>query len=485
MNTQDIISIAPFGIVASGACLMLLFQLLNVSSFVRPFVFTMTLILALIASSKQGAYDEMSLSSTYYLNAESGLFSTILIFCTIFSGFLSFGQLEKQGVKSSLEIDMLYLFTLAGGLLMANASNLLILFIGFELLSICVYALCGIASKERASAESSLKYFLLGAFSSAFLLYGMALVYGATGSFNYEIIASRANVNSTILLLGVSMLIFGFAFKVSLVPFHFWTPDVYQGAPTSVTAFMAVVVKVAAFIGFMRLFSSAFYLVPSLWLPLVWVITVLSMSIGNIMAIQQKSVKRMLAYSSIAHSGYMAMGFLAFGANGFQASVYYLIVYAMMTVVSFGCLVLVTSRDTDQYEKDSIESLQGLGWSRPWIGFAMAVSMFALAGMPPLVGFLGKVFLFSSVVESGFYGIAIIAALNSVVSLYYYLRVIVAMYFKEASIETAVQRDSHISDVEDIFKFFPAIAVCGATCAVVVVGIFSQPLFGALSAVFR
>lgn len=485
MNSQDLISIAPFGIVAGGACVMLIFYLLNISSFVRPFVFTMTLILALFASAKQGMFNELSLSSTYYLNSQSSFFSILLIFSTIFSSFLSFGQLEKQGVKSSLEIDLLYLFALAGGLLMVCTANLLVLFVGFELLSICVYALCGIASKERASAESALKYFLLGAFSSAFLLYGMALVYGATGSFNYEIISSRANASSPLLLLGVSLLIFGFAFKVSLVPFHFWTPDVYQGAPTSVTAFMAVVVKLSAFIGFLRLFSSAFYFVPSLWLPLLWLLTVLSMTVGNLMAIQQKSIKRMLAYSSIAHSGYMAMGFIAFGSNGFQASVYYLIVYAMMTIVSFGCLILATTKNGGQYEKDSIDSLNGLGWSRPWLGFAMAVSMFALAGMPPLVGFLGKVYLFTSVIEGGFYGLAIIAALNSVISLYYYLKVIVAMYFKESTVDVAIDRDLEVNDVQEIFKFFPAIAVIGATAAVVLFGFFSQPLFGTVSIVFR
>lgn len=483
MNIQDIISLAPFAIVSTGACLMILFQILNLSSFVRPFLFVLTMILAFLASLKQGMFNEMSLTSTYYLNPQSGFFSMLLILSTMLCAFLSFGQLEKQGVKSSLEIDVLMMFALAGGLLMACAANMLILFVGFELLSICVYALCGIALKERASSESAVKYFLLGAFSSAFLLYGIALIYGATGSFNYAIIASRASANSTLMMLGVSLIIFGFAFKVALVPFHFWTPDVYQGAPISITSFMAVVVKIAGFAGFIRLFSSAFHLVPSIWSNMLWIVAVLSMLVGNVMAIQQKSIKRMLAYSSIAHSGYMTMGFLAFGANGLQASVYYLVVYALMSIVSFGCLVVATTSLSDQYDKDSIDHLNGLGWSRPWLGFAMAVSMFALAGMPPLIGFMGKLFLFSSVIESGYYGLAIIAAINSVISLYYYLRVIVAMYFKEADSKIAVERD--LGGDEKLLNLFPQFAVFSATAAVIIIGIFSQPLLSSIDNFFK
>ncbi len=483
MNSQDLISLAPFAVVVTGACLMILFYILNLSNFVRPFLYVLTLLVAIFASLKQGMFNELSLSSTYFLNSQSEFYSILLLVGALFCGFLSFGQLERQGVKQSMEIDVLCLFAVAGGLLLACAANLLILFIGFELLSVCVYALCGVALKERASAESAMKYFLLGAFSSAFLLYGIALVYGATGSFNYAVIASKASVNSPLLLLGIGMLIFGFAFKVSLVPFHFWSPDVYQGAPISITAFMAVVVKIAAFAGFFRLFSTAFHTVPGIWTDLMWILSVASMTIGNVLAIQQKSIKRMLAYSSIAHSGYIAMGFMAFNANGLEASAFYLVVYAMMTIVSFGCLVMVTTPITAQYERDSIDNLNGLGWSRPWVGFAMAISMFSLAGFPPLIGFFGKFFLFSSIIENGFYGLAIIAALNSVVSLYYYLRVIVAMYFKESSIEVAVERDT-ASD-EKLLDLFPAFAVFSATAALILIGLYSQPLINSIDKVFK
>jgi NADH-quinone oxidoreductase subunit N len=484
MNSQDLISIMPFGIVSAGACLLILFQILGLSSVVRPFVFIVTLVLAFFAALKQASFNELSLNSTFFLNPQSAFISCLIIVAALFCSLLSFGQLERQGVKQSLEMDVLYLFAIAGGLLLACAANMLILFIGFELLSVCAYALCGVALKERASSESALKYFLLGAFASAFLLYGITLVYGATGSFNYMEIAAKSVDPSPIIVIGIAMLIFGFAFKVALVPFHFWTPDVYHGAPTSVTAFMAVVVKIAAFAGFLRLFASAFYLVPSIWTDMLWILAVLSMTVGNILAIQQTSVKRLLAYSSIAHSGYIAMGFLAFSSGGLISSIYYLSAYAMMTISSFGCLLLFTSGTKYQYDRDHIDSLNGVGWTRPGVALAMTISMFALGGMPPLIGFLGKFYLFSSIVESGYTGLAIIAALNSVISLFYYLRVIVAMYFKDAVVVEVADTENKV--VDDSFSdFYPGLAVFAATLAVVVIGIYSQPLLHSINFSFK
>jgi NADH-quinone oxidoreductase subunit N len=255
---------------------------------------------------------------------------------------------------------------------------------------------------------------------------------------------------------------------------------VYQGALSSVTAFMAVVVKIAAFGGFIRIFSFAFQGVSDLWINLIWLLAVISMTVGNVMAIQQKSIKRMLAYSSIAHAGYMMMGFLVFGGDGAQAATYYLIAYSFMTIASFGCVVMVSGGSEFQYEKDSLESFKGIGWTRPMLALSMTISMFALAGMPPLVGFFGKLYLFTSSISAGFTGLVIIAAVNSVISLYYYLKVIVVMYFNDTD-ESQLAR----YEESDSGNLYPGLAITGATLGVVILGLYSQPLLEAVNRAFQ
>jgi NADH-quinone oxidoreductase subunit N len=477
MMDTELTGVLPSLIVAAGGCLLVLLYVLGVFAAFRSGIYTVTLILAALVSVKHAQYNTMILHDSLFVDPFGAFFSVALLLGALFCAFLTFGQLEKQQVAPSLEVDVLLLFSIAGGLLMIQASNLVLFFVGFELLSVCVYVLCGAALNQKASSESALKYFMMGAFSSAFLLYGMALVYGATGSLGYYEIASRADATNPLLLIGISMMIFGFAFKVSLAPFHIWTPDVYQGAPSSITTFMAVVVKIAAFGGFIRVFTSAFQGVPELWIDLVWLLAIVSMTVGNVMAIQQKSMKRMLAYSSIAHAGYTLMGFLVFGSQGAEAATYYLIAYSFMTIASFGCVVLITSGTKQQYELDSIDSFQGIGWRRPFIGLSMTISMFALAGMPPLVGFFGKLYLFTSSLTGGYAGLVIVAAINSVISLYYYLRVIVVMYFKD-------QEETELT-IPAKADFFPSLAVSGATLGVIALGIYSQPLLDAVNKAFQ
>lgn len=479
----ELTAILPSLIVAGGACLMILFFVLGVLSKFRGLVYTLTLGLAAVVSVKQAQWNTQAFHNSLFVDPLSALYCVSLLVAALFCAFLTFGQLKKQGVKPTLEGDVLQLFAIAGGLLMIQASNLIILFVGFELLSVCVYVLSGSATTKRASAEAALKYFMMGAFSSAFLLYGMALTYGATGSMGYYEIASRADASNTLLLVGIAMMIFGFAFKVSLAPFHIWTPDVYQGAPSSITAFMAVVVKIAAFGGFIRIFAVAFQGVSELWIHLIWVLSVVSMTVGNVMAIQQKSIKRMLAYSSIAHAGYMMMGFLVFGGDGAQVSTYYLLAYSFMTIASFGCVVLVSGGTRYQYEEDSLESFKGIGWTRPYTALAMSISMFALAGMPPLIGFFGKLYLFTSGISAGYTGLVIVAAINSVISLYYYLRVLVVMYFEE-KLESEVASES-CSKEDCSAGIFASLAVAGATVGVVVLGLYSQPLLDVVNKAFQ
>jgi NADH-quinone oxidoreductase subunit N len=339
--------------------------------------------------------------------------------------------LAKQRVHGGIDIDVLLVFAVCGAMVMVSAANLLSLFLGFELLSVCVYALSGTARHERGSAEAALKYFILGAFSSAFLLYGMVLVYGAVGSLSLAAVSGAVNADSLLVRAGLGLMLFGLGFKVSLVPFHLWTPDVYQGAPSSITGFMATVVKAAAFGALLRVLT-AFADIEAAWQGILWTLAALSMTIGNFAAIRQRSLKRMLAYSSIAHAGYVLVGFLALRSDSGVASViFYLFSYALATFAAFGVVLLVSAGTNKQYARDDIAAFSGLGWQEPFLGVVMTAAVLSLAGIPPLAGFVGKFFLFRAALDSGYLGLVVIAALNTIVSLYYYLRVPVVMYFGE------------------------------------------------------
>ncbi|MCB0323525.1 MAG: NADH-quinone oxidoreductase subunit N [Bdellovibrionales bacterium] len=429
MNPNDVLAALPLGVLTAVTMTMLLLDLFGLCTS-RLLWGLSACFLAWVFSCTQFYISEVGFSGLVFVDGYTTVLSTLILAGTALSLLLSHKYLGLQRAQTSIDVDVLILLAAAGGLVMVAAAHLIVIFIGFELLSVCVYVLTGIARKERASAEGALKYFLLGAFSSAFLLYGMALVYGATGTMFIEEIGQVGGPDNVLLLIGIGLLIFGFGFKVSLVPFHLWTPDVYQGAPVSVTTFMAVVVKTAAFGTFLRLMYVAFGGMTEWWEGLIWTLCVLTMTVGNLAALRQSSVKRMLAYSSIAHAGYALMGFLALGpAGGAEATVFYLLAYGLMTVASFGVVLVATAGSDAQYGNDDISSLSGLGFSHPFLGVVMTVSMLSLAGMPPLAGFMGKLYLFSAAINSGFVGLAVIAALNSVVSLYYYLRVLVVMYF--------------------------------------------------------
>ncbi len=478
MRAVEIVSTLPMLSIALGALLLLLFEVFGSSKSIK----TLTVIVSIVAATYfcygMAKYNETVFQSTLYCNSYTMIYSMAILVSALFTYFLGLGgSREREGIEAGVELDFLILSATLGSLLLVSSANFIALFVGFELLSISVYVLAGSALKEKASAESALKYFLLGAFSSCFLLYGISMVYGSSGTINFPELVPQFQPRGDLFLWGVLLILFGFAFKVSLFPFHVWTPDVYQGSPSSITAFMAVVVKIGAFGAFLRLFSICFIDILPTIENLMWIIAVLSMSVGNFMAIQQTSLKRMLAYSSIAHAGYIFIGFLSLSQNPTIAEVptYYLFAYSLMTISSFGIISLVTAGSKNQYDRDSIKSFRGLGWTRPWLGVAMTVSMFALAGMPPLVGFLGKLYLFMLAHQAGFTGIAIIAAINSVISMYYYLRVIVEMYFKEPE------------EVEDTisFAFGPVLTVSLSTILVLAIGIYSQPLLGLVQSAFN
>jgi NADH-quinone oxidoreductase subunit N len=345
------------------------------------------------------------------------------------------------------EVYPLLLFALLGMVLLAAASDLLVVFIALEILSLSLYVLAG-ETRRLAAQEAAMKYFLLGAFSSAFLLYGIALCYGATGTTNLLGIARASGDptgDGTLLLAGIGLLAVGFCFKVSAVPFHMWTPDVYQGTPTPVAAFMAAATKVAAFSVFLRVFAGALGGLVVSWRPVIAAVAVVTMLVGAGLAVVQTDIKRMLAYSSISHAGYLLVGVAAAATvpAGISASMFYLLVYAFMVMGAF-MVVQYVSRlgppdDEAIRERSSLDDYRGLARRHPWAAGLLAVFMLALTGIPPLSGFWAKYYVFLSGIQAGLTWLVVVAVISSVISAFFYLRVLVVAYLQEPVGDTAAE----------------------------------------------
>jgi NADH-quinone oxidoreductase subunit N len=372
------------------------------------------------------------------------------------------------------EFHSLLLFATVGMMLMASGNDLVIIFLGLEILSIATYVMAGFRRSDVRSNESSLKYFILGSFSSAFLLYGIALVYGATsiaepgpggslsrivaGTTNIAEIATRVGQAQypALLFAGAAMMLVGFGFKIATAPFHIWTPDVYEGAPTPVTAFMAAGPKAAGFASFIRVFVFGLPFVVSasnattgnlhhLWVNVLVVMAILTMTLGNVVAIVQNNVKRMLAYSSIAHAGYALVGFIAAGSttdltqrnNAISAVVFYLLTYAVMNIGAFA-VVQVIARSGDR--RTAIEDYRGIGFESPVLAFSLSLFMLSLLGMPLTAGFMGKIMVFGAAIDQKYYALVVIGVLNTAVSAYYYLRLIIVMFFGERTMAWSAPR---------------------------------------------
>ncbi len=335
---------------------------------------------------------------------------------------------ERIGIP---EYHVLLLFAAVGMMLLAGGTDLFVLFLGLELMSVSVYVLAGINRRDAAGAEAALKYFLLGAFASAFFLYGIALLYGATGSTKIPMIAlqlqSAGLRGHPMLLAGLALLVIGFGFKVAAVPFHMWTPDVYDGAPTPVTGFMAAAVKAAAFGALVRVLLQAFPDLHATWDQVLWWLAAVTMVVGNLVALAQRSVKRMLAYSSIAHAGYLLTALVSGSTAGAAAFLFYLLFYTLMIVGAFAILAL---KGRDGERDVLVDDLSGLGESHPWLALAMTICMLSLLGFPGTAGFIGKWFILATATGGGYPILAAILVLTSVVSAGYYLPVIMAMYMK-------------------------------------------------------
>ena len=360
----------------------------------------------------------------------SQFFNLIFLTTAGLSILISIKYVADEGLACG-EYYALLLLATAGMMLMGAATDLLIIFLALEILSIPLYVLTGLNRNRLESGEAALKYFLLGAFASAFFLYGIAMTYGATGTTNLPGIVSFLGSASagSYLYIALGLLLIGFAFKVALVPFHMWVPDVYQGAPTSVTAFMSVGAKAAGFAALARVLLYAFPTLASSWTVPLAALAVLTMTLGNLAAIAQTDIKRMLAYSSIAHAGYIMVGIVAANEAGATGVLFYLLVYALMNVGAFATAIVVGRRGEPGVE---IADYAGLASRRPFLAATMAIFMLSLAGVPPLAGFMGKFYLFSAAVQADLTWLAIIGVLNSVLSAFFYLRIIVVMYMKEA-----------------------------------------------------
>jgi NADH-quinone oxidoreductase subunit N len=470
LNTNDLLAILPFIITVAWATLLLVADIF-IPGERKDIMAVLTGIGLLVALA----------SAVARVGGQTVAFNGMIVYdgfavflCVLFLGSglaavaLSYDYLKRMEIHRN-EFYILLLFSISGMMLMAMAADLILVFMALELLSIPLYVLAGFALPRQDSEEAALKYFLLGAFAAGFVVYGVALVFGATGSTALVRITasiSAGSANLAFLAVGAALILVGFGFKVAAVPFHMWTPDVYQGSPSPVTAFMAVCAKAAGFAALMRVFVTAFPAIAEDITPVLWVLSALTMILGNVVAIAQSNIKRMLAYSSIAQAGYILMALVPYGNSAVSqdavaSALFYLLAYAVTT---FGAWAVVIALEQSEGRGLSLNDYAGLASKYPALAAAMTVFMLSLTGIPPTLGFVGKFYLFRTVIEGGYVGLAIIGGLTSLVSAYYYLRVVVIMYMRDGQPE--IRRESWL-----------AITAIAAAIATVLLAIFSTPLF--------
>jgi NADH-quinone oxidoreductase subunit N len=462
----DLRAIAPSLVVTLTACLVLVLDLLppRARKDHLGFVGVAGVIAAMWTSLVLWGSDLRAFSGMIVLDNFALFFHLIITFATALILLLSMDYVRRQGVERG-EFYILVLFAAVGMMLMASAADLLMVFLGLEIMSISLYVLAGFLGGLQAG-EASMKYFLLGAFASGFFLYGIALVFGATGSTNLERIGAAVSAGSgrePMLVIGFALLLVGFGFKISSVPFHMWASDVYEGAPTSVTALIATGSKAGALAALLRVLLAWGRVQPD-WAVLMWGLAVLSMTVGNVVALAQSNVKRMLAYSSIAHVGYMLVGVVAGGAAGHGSVLFYMLVYTFTTAGAFGALLLL---ERNGQEATQVRDLAGLAARHPLLALVMTVFFLSLIGIPPTAGFAGKFYLFGAAVRAGWIWLAVIGVLNSAVAAYYYLRIIVYMYMRDPEGAPALLTPS----------FSGGLALAVALWGVVQLGVLPAPLF--------
>jgi NADH-quinone oxidoreductase subunit N len=442
MLSLDLDAILPMLLVTLSALFTMLAEAFRKPG-ERPPMWLLGMI-GLVAAGATSAYlwNRNTLGFGVIVADNFGLFvNFILVIVGVLTIMFSSAVVHRDGIPAG-EYYSLILFSLVGMMMMASANDLLVVFIALEVLSLAVYVLTGIR-RDLAGTEAAFKYFLLGAFSSAFFLYGIAFTYGVTGSTRLNEVgaffAAQALSGNPMTLIAVGLLLVGFAFKISAVPFHMWTPDAYEGAPAVVTGFMSTGVKVAAFAAFVRVFLSALEPFKNDWIPMVAALAALTMILGTVVGVAQSNLKRMLGYSSIAHGGYLLVALVAANELGKQAILFYLLSYALTNLAAFGVIALLGTRDRNN---DDLRDYAGLWHTRPGVAALMTVALLSLGGLPPTAGFFAKYYIFIAAVSAGYYGLAIIGVLTSVVSVFFYLRVVVKMYMYEPDTRTAPPRVS-------------------------------------------
>lgn len=383
-------------------------------------------------------------SETSYLFSQtfiSDSMSSILklgVYIAIFVTFLYSKDYLKQRNIFKGEYFVLGLFGVLGMMIMISASNFLTIYLGLELLSLCLYAMVALQRDSADASESAMKYFVLGAIASGMLLYGMSMLYGATGSLDLQIISQQlgAVTDKTILAFGLVFIIVGIAFKLGAVPFHMWLPDVYQGSPTAVTIYIATAPKIAAFAMLMRLLVGGMFELHAQWQDILIILAILSMAIGNIVAIAQTNIKRMLAYSTISHVGFLILGVLSGTAEGFAASMFYTLTYVLMSLASFGVIIIMSRKG---FEADKLDDYKGLNQRSPWLAVMMMFIMFSMAGVPPFVGFWAKLSVLKAVISADLLWVAAVAVIFSIIGAFYYLRIIKLMYFDKTDDDQTIE----------------------------------------------
>ena len=448
MTQTDFYTILPLTVLAAWACVLLLVDLFipKDRKDITAFLSALGLALTLGLTITQVGREQNGFNNMVVVDGFSVFINIILISSGLLGIALAYGYIKRMGIERG-EYYTLMLFSITGMMLMAQASDLIIVFLALELLSIPLYVLAAFARPNLQSEEAGVKYFLLGAFSTGFVVYGTALIYGATATTSLSGIftAASSGTPSLLLTIGAALLLVGFGFKVAAVPFHMWTPDVYQGSPTAVTAFMSSGAKIAGFAALLRVFATAF---PALSIDItavLWVLAALTMIVGNITAISQTNIKRMLAYSSIAHAGYILMAFVPYGNKevmpvSVAAGLFYLVSYA---VTNFGAWAVVISLEKAEGKGLEISDFAGLAKKYPALAIAMTVFMLSFIGFPPTLGLVGKFYLFRAVIAGGYTGLALIGVVTSLVSAYYYLRVVVNMYMREG--DPAIEREEWLN----------------------------------------
>jgi NADH-quinone oxidoreductase subunit N len=470
-NSGDLLILLPQIILVTWACILLLVIVFNrdAAKGFAPAASAIGLVVAAIFVIPQFGTEKEAFGGMYVVDGFSTFISLLIILGGLLTIALSFDYLQRMNLVRG-EYYVLLLFSISGMMLMGSAADLIVVFLALELLSIPLYVLAAFARPEPRSEEAGLKYFLLGAFASGFLLYGIALVYGATGttSFNGIVSAVQASLQQPLyLVLGAALILTGLGFKIAAVPFHMWTPDVYQGAPTSVTAFMALGAKAAGFAALLRVFIVAFPSVSPQLTPVLLTVTIATLIVGNLLAIAQNNVKRMLAYSSISHAGFILMAVVVYGNDAARfdvvaSALFYLLAFAF---ASFGSWAVVMTIEQREGKGLDFKDYAGLGRKQPSLAIAMTIFMLSFTGVPPTLGFAGKFFLFRAVLEGGYVGLAIVGVLASLISAYYYLRIVVVMYMQDG--EPVVHQDRWL-----------AITAGASALATVALFIFSEPLFG-------